>query len=496
MNLVQHILKRAQINPHRIAISAGREERTYAQLMRLVQQVSNGLRHGGHTKRNIAILSGNCIEFAEFVLGVIYAGCVPVLLDPKWPSGERDKVIQQCEPGLIACEGRFAGDLAERYNEIPQLYFGEDQQVGSYCSWLAAFEPDATAEENPELLFIGYTSGTTGFPKGYVRTHLSWLRSFEATEKAFRLNRIKQVLAPGPFVHSLSLFAMMQSLYSLATFHLLPEFDAESVLNLCSREPDMILFVVPAMIDALLRLVASNTAQVSMLALISSGGKWPESSKQRCREMFKETKLYEYYGSSEASYISYLEITGEEQPGSLGKPFDSVHISIRDEQFREVPPGTIGELYIRSEMMFAGYHQLPEETASIFRDGWLRTGDYMLLDQDRHLHLAGRASNMVKSGGLKVFPEEVEAVLLRIPAIREVMVFGKPDDQWGEQVTALIGWNGEQRLSLDEIRNYCHPYLASYKAPKQLVTVEGFIYTSSGKIARQLMKNRVREGMK
>jgi long-chain acyl-CoA synthetase len=232
-----------------------------------------------------------------------------------------------------------------------------------------------------------------------------------------------------------------------------------------------------------------------MLALISSGGKWPETSKQRSRELFKETKLYEYYGSSEASYISYLEITGEEGPDSLGQPFDGVQLSIRDAQFREVPPGTIGELYIRSEMMFAGYHLLPEETASVFREGWLRTGDYMLLDQDRHLHLAGRASNMIKSGGLKVFPEEVEAVLLRIPAIREVMVFGKPDDRWGEQVTALIGWNGEQRLSLDEIRNYCRDYLASYKLPKQLITVERFIYTSSGKIARQRMKDDVREGM-
>lgn len=496
MNLVKLILERAQSVPHRTAVSDGHEERTYAQLRGRVHQVANGLWHDGHTKRNIAILSGNRMEFVEFVLGAIYAGCVPVLLDPKWRQDEIDKVIRLCEPGLIASEERFAVELAERYKEIPQLSFGGDQTAGSYCAWLAAFEPDATAEENPELLFIGYTSGTTGFPKGYMRTHRSWLSSFKATEKAFRLDRIRHVIAPGPFVHSLSLFAMMQSLYSLATFHLLSEFDAKTVLNLCSREPDMILFVVPAMIDALLRQAASDSVQVSMLALISSGGKWPGSSKQRCCEMFQETKLYEYYGSSEASYISYLEITGEEQPDSLGKPFDGVDISIRDEQFRVVPPGTIGELYIRSEMMFAGYHQLPEETDSVYRDGWLRTGDYMFLDQEMNLHLAGRASNMIKSGGLKVFPEEVEAVLLRNPAIREVMVCGQPDDRWGEQVTSLIEWSGNQRLNLDEVRNYCRPYLASYKLPKQLITVEQFIYTSSGKIARQFMKNCVRVGMK
>lgn len=496
MNLVQHILERGQADPSRIAISDGREERTYAQLIRLVQQVSNGLLYGGHRKRNIAILSGNRLEFAEFVLGAIYAGCVPVLLDPKWHPEEMDKVIRLCEPGLIVCEERFAADFAVRYEGIPQLYFGEEKRAGSYGSWLAGLEPDAAAGENPELLFIGYTSGTTGLPKGYKRTHLSWLRSFEATEKAFGLNSMKHVLAPGPFVHSLSLFALMQCLYSRGTFHLLPEFDALSVLNLCSLEPDMILFVVPSMIDALVRLAAATTAPVSMQALISSGGKWSVALKQSCRELFKETKLYEYYGSSEASYISYLEITGQEGPDSLGRPFDGVQISIRDGQFRELPPGTVGELYIRSEMMFTGYHLLPEETANVFREGWLRTGDYMLLDQDRHLHLAGRASNMIKSGGLKVFPEEVEAVLLRIPAIREVMVFGKPDERWGEQVTALIGWNGEQRFSLNQIRDYCRLYLAGYKAPQQLVSVERFLYTSSGKIARQQMMDNVREEMR
>ncbi|MNC63227.1 putative acyl--CoA ligase YhfT [compost metagenome] len=108
--------------------------------------------------------------------------------------------------------------------------------------------------------------------------------------------------------------------------------------------------------------------------------------------------------------------------------------------------------------------------------------------------MAGRTGNMIKSGGLKVFPEEVEAVLLRIPAIREAMVFGLPDERWGEQVTALIEWNGELRLSPDQLRDYCRLYLAGYKTPRQFITVGRFIYTSSGKIARQRMKDEVSGG--
>ncbi|MEK4852206.1 AMP-binding protein [Paenibacillus sp. FSL H7-0756] len=497
MNLAELILERAQQVPHRIAISDGLEELTYAELTERVRRVAGGLRHGGHTEQPIAILSGNRIEFAEFLLGAIYAGCAPVLLDPMWPQAVLEQVIHQCEPGMIISEAQYAAKLAgSSFCGMARLVFDNGQSTGSYREWLSGCGSEASAERHPELLFIGYTSGTTGVPKGYMRTHQSWFNSFRATEQAFGLHQMQHVLAPGPFVHSLSLFALLQSLYSLATFHLLAEFDAARVLEFCSCHPEVILFVVPAMADAMLHHADKTAAKVTMQAIISSGGKWPAASAQRCRERFKGAKLYEYYGSSEASYISYQELTGAEPPDSLGRPFSGVELSTRDGQFREVPPGTVGELYVRSGMMFAGYYGLPEETAQVFRDGWLRTGDYAAMDEEGQLRLAGRAGSMIKSGGLKVFPEEVEAVLLRHPAVREVMVCGFPDDRWGEQVTALIAWSGPQRLALEDIRSYCRPFLDSYKLPGRLISVKEFIYTGSGKIARQLMKSRAEAGMK
>ena len=143
-------------------------------------------------------------------------------------------------------------------------------------------------------------------------------------------------------------------------------------------------------------------------------------------------------------------------------------------------------------MMFLGYHHLPEETAAVFKDGWLILGDYMCMDEDGYLYLAGREKNMIVSGGLNIFPEEVETVLLQLTAIQEVMVLGVPDAYWGEQVTALVKWNGQQRLSIEEIKNYCRQHLASYKAPKKLITVDHFIYTSNGKLARQAMKDYIK----
>ncbi|CAH1210292.1 putative acyl--CoA ligase YhfT [Paenibacillus sp. JJ-223] len=492
MNLAEPILNRATRYPDRIAIRHGSGQLTYSQLTERVGRIAAGLRQHCAPQDMIAILSANRVEFAEVFLGAVQAGCVPVLLDTGWTTNQLEGVIASCKPKVIFGEGARLEEFRTRHDGILCLTFEDKEQTGTYEPWLASHPPTSCVDASNELLFVGFTSGTTGVPKGYMRTHLSWLRSFDATEEAFRLESMEHVLAPGPFVHSLSLFALVQSLYSGATFYVMERFVAQNVMELCSDVRGMVLFVVPAMIDALLQHASAVEHSGSIQALISSGGQWLERSKERCREVFAGTALYEYYGSSEASYISYMDVLREMRPGSLGRPFKGVEISIRNDRFLEVPAGTAGELFLRSPMMFKAYHQLPEETAGAFREGWLRTGDYMYVDQDGYLYLAGRVQNMIKTGGLKVFPEEVEAVLQRIPSIREVMVFGKPDERWGERVTAMIQWHAEvPEWSLDEIKQVCKQYgLAAYKIPKALVTVRRFAYTSSGKIARQLMKEQ------
>ncbi|WP_240546022.1 AMP-binding protein [Paenibacillus artemisiicola] len=480
--------------PDRVAITDSRDSLTYSALAERVQRVANGLKQRGHIHRRVAILMGNRMAFAEIFLGAVYAGYVPVPLDPKWSSVEIHAVLQQCEPGIIFAEESYAHHIRLPIGQAGQVEIVAltQEHTGAYEQWIAAFPPEAELNAGNELLFIGFTSGTTGVPKGYMRTPLSWATSFEATREAFQLD-IKHCMAPGPLVHSLSLFALLQSLYFGATFHLVKRFDAHAVMEVCTAVPGMILFVVPTMIESLLR--QADPGKASIQALISSGGKWSEQSKRQCREAFGgQSKLYEYYGSSEASYISYMDLDEAKKPGSVGRPFSGVELSIRDEQGREVPAGEVGQLYVRSRMTFSGYYRLSEETSAVFQEGWLKTGDYMSADRDGYLYLAGRSMNKMVTGGLNVFPEEVETVMQQLPAVQEVMVVGMPDERWGEKVTAIVQWRGEQRLSLNEVKAYCRHYLASYKAPKQLITVDRFLYTSSGKIARQRMKDFVKEG--
>ncbi|KOR89571.1 AMP-binding protein [Paenibacillus solani] len=489
MNIVQPLLHYASKYPNRVALSHGNEGRTYSALVQRMRQIAKGLQLEGITQDKIAILSANRIEFVEVFLGAIYAGCVPVPLDPKWSSTQIYSVIQECQPRMIFTETRFVKDLVFPTAESVIITLG-DQGEGSYDRWLEALSAETDMGETNKLLFIGFTSGTTGKPKGFMRTHGSWIKSFEATGTAFELDNMKHMIAPGPLVHSLSLFALMQSLTSGATFHIVHQFKASEVLELCQRFPHATLFVVPTMIEAMLQLAIPGKLKIE--AIMSSGGKWTEASKQRSKEVFSGTKIFEYYGSSEASYISYLNIHDERKLNSLGKPFPGVEISIRDANGEEVPEGAAGQLYIRSEMMFLGYYGLPEETNKTIQNGWLILGDVVYMDADGYLYLAGRSKNMMVTGGLNVFPEEVESILLQLPEIHEVMVLGLPDPYWGDQITALVKWTGQQRLSIEDMKHYCRQHTASYKAPKRLITVDEFIYTSSGKIARQAMADYVK----
>lgn len=496
MNLLLPILNYAIKKPDQAAISHAWGTLTYSALVERVQKVACGLQRtdGFAAGDKIAILSNNRVEFVEVFLGTLYAGGVPVVLDPKWSISEVTAVIRQCAPKVLVHDQNLTGIVAGEDGCCERLTFSGDwKQPGSYDAWLAAQESRARMEAAGELLFIGFTSGTTGRPKGYTRTHSSWLRSFEATAQAFDLGPWKQVMAPGPFAHSISLFALMQCLVGGGTFHMQTQFVAADVLKLCASLPGMILYVVPTMIDALLQ--AADGGPYAIGALISSGGLWSERSKERCRERFAGARLYEYYGSSEASYICYAAVSEEQQPGCLGRPFPGVEVSVRDEHFHEVSTGTAGLLYVRSPMLFAGYYGLAKETEAVFRDGWLRTGDYAYMDSSGELYLAGRSQNMIKTGGLKVFPEEVEQVLRRIPSVQEVMVFGKPDEHWGEQVTAIIQWREGQRWSMEDIKSYCLKLLAGYKIPKELIAVDRFCYTSSGKVARQRMIEAMEGGM-
>lgn len=428
-----------------IAIVMGDKKIDYRTLQRDIAQIAHTFQCSQQKK--VALDMPNGYDFLKTFLGAVAAGVVPYLLDPKWSTHEKQQIL---ENHLLDCI--ITAPLNEQPNDTYEL-------------------------REASSLFVGFTSGTTGMPKAYKRSHLSWMESFRVTAKAFSLKNTKHYCAPGPLVHSMTLFAAMQAFVEGKTIHLQTKFNAKQVLTTCQEYPNTALFVVPTMLEAMVQ----TGLQATIDAIISSGAKWQDDSKKRLAKIFPHTAQYEFFGSSEASYISYSDGT---KPDTVGRFFPTVDYTIRDEAFREVEEGL---LYIKSPMIFSGYVDNPKATAEIFHNGWLKVGDIVTVDETGYLTIKGRAKNRIISGGLNIFPEEMEQLLSNHLAIEEVMVCGLEDRYWGEKVVALIQWS-HQPLTYDALKHYCTRYLAAYKFPQEIVTVPRFYYTTSGKIARQKMK--------
>ncbi|AUJ23590.1 AMP-binding protein [Virgibacillus dokdonensis] len=489
MHLIEAIIGHAKCLPNEIALYDGEREITYCKLVQRMKKVAGALQNRGyHSGDKIGIISKNRFAFVEIFLGAVYAGCIPVVLDPKWGKQQTLLVIEKYQP-IVIFEFDALFNVVSSSNTYPKVFSFSNNSLINYEDWVEKHSETVEMKKGNELLFIGFTSGTTGIPKGYLRSHKSWINSFLTTLKSFQLNNMKHVIAPGSFAQSLSLFSLLQSLYFGGTFHIMKAFSMKDFQRHCHFGSELVLFVVPTMVNAMLHNKEYDKANIQ--AIIVSGDKLSEEMKRQLKQSFPYTKIYEFYGSSEASYISYLNIYEEDRPNSVGRPFPGVVVTIRDEHFEKVSVGRTGQLCVRSELMFTGYYQ-SETTSAIFREGWLVTGDNAYMDEEGYLYIVGRQKNRIISGGMNIYPEQVETVLKKIANIDEVMVTGVADKYWGERVVAIIKWQN-QRLLLDEtIKKHCLNHLPSYMVPKQYIAVDKFIYTSSGKIARQKMNEMMK----
>ncbi|MDQ0339331.1 acyl-CoA synthetase (AMP-forming)/AMP-acid ligase II [Caldalkalibacillus uzonensis] len=259
--------------------------------------------------------------------------------------------------------------------------------------------------------------------------------------------------------------------------------------------PVSVLFIVPTMAAAIMQELEHREEVPTahhLQKIISSGAKWQAVDKRKLGTFFPHTGLYEFYGASELSFVSVLSPQDQLSRGaSVGRPFYGVEISIRNQDGQEVAPGEVGQVYVKSDMFFSGYVHDQQATQEVLQGEWATVGDVGTVDEDGYLYLVGRAKNMIISGGLNVYPEEVERVLKQLPCIEEAAVIGVPDDYWGEKVAAVVKFRTGERLEQEEIRQYVRQYLARYKCPREIIEVSTFPYTSSGKIARRKLQEMI-----
>lgn len=347
-----------------------------------------------------------------------------------------------------------------------------------------------------------YTSGTTGKPKGVVRSHESYMAQYLLSNMNMGVRPNDKSMLVMPMCHVNSIyysFAYTCVSASVMVYNML-SFDSEDLLRTMANYKVTFTSLVPThytMILALPDEIKQKYNVDSIRQLLISSAPARKELKLAIMDYFKSAELWEAYGSTEAGLITYLRPEDQmKKLGSIGKEIFGIdRIKLLNEDGQEVPEGEVGELYTRSSNAFNEYWKDPGKTREVFRDAWCTSGDMGRRDQDGYYYLVDRKKNMIITGGENVYPSEVENVVGMHPAVKELAVIGVPDKKWGESIKAVITLH-ENYLPSDELAKeiimFCKDKIAGYKRPKSInfINDDELPRTGTGKILHRLLREK------
>jgi acyl-CoA synthetase (AMP-forming)/AMP-acid ligase II len=357
----------------------------------------------------------------------------------------------------------------------------------------AAGEQEPPPNEQVSGPTMVYTAGTTGNPKGAYRPDGVLLGTILQFIQAFKLGSSDVHLLAGPGYHSApAAFSGLQSIMG-ATCVVMHRFDPERAIQLIEEHGVTSTFMAPTLVKRIVDLPEKVRAKYdvsSMRALIVAAAPFPADIKQRAVEYFGDS-VYEFYGATETGIVTVIgpdELL--EHPQSCGRAFEDVEIRLLDDDGDDVPEGEPGELWSRSQQLLGEYYNKPEATQKNSRDGFFTVGDIAYRDAAGYYYICDRKIDMIISGGVNIYPAEIEAVLLTHPAVEDCAVLGVPDEEWGEVVKAVVRVRDGHSVSADELIALCAANLAGYKRPRSVDFVEDFPRDAAGKLVKRQLRDR------
>lgn len=497
MLLGGHITHNAKRFPHKVALidKAGRSN--YEELEAGANQVGHALlaQGVGHGDK-VAFLASSSREWVEAFFGVVKIGAVAVPLNYRETPEQISMMLEDSGSKVLFVSGQHVhsfGSLIESL-KLPVIKLESLDAFKGNNSNLPHVD-GALSEHDPAVIL--YTGGTTGRSKGVLLSHsnLFWNSLNEIIDTD--MEEGDNTLIATPLHHSAALNCwLLPHLYLGATATLLEKYVTEDVLRVIDKERVTNTFMPPSLArEFVLHPLAKELDVSSMTRWYVGSGILTTNDRNAMKACIPGVKIFYQYGLTEAGPIATVlkEEDYDRAQGSIGRAFQNVEVAIVDDQGNVAPPGEIGEIVLRGPTIMLGYHNRPDATAdAIDKDGWLHTGDLAHMDVNGFVYFYDRLKDMIKTGGLNVYSQEVEAVLAKHEHVREVAVIGLNNERWGEEVTAIVVLHEGVTGSPDLLVAHAREHLASYQLPKRVefIAYEEMPFNHNGKILKRELRQR------
>jgi long-chain acyl-CoA synthetase len=483
--------------PVKIAARDKFRETTYGELNRRVNQLANGLLSLGVRKGDgVALSVGNRIEHLEIIFATAKIGGLAIPLDVKWKALELASVVAAMEPRFIVlqedCVGEFDKAKAlKNLNFVKTVSLSSDLNYSGLLDGQPVDEPAVHVDEDDPFAVL-LTSGTTGFPKGCLATHRTFV--FHCINNAIEkgLGAHDTAILSSPIYFNAGRSFTLGIVYFGGTMILHERFDAEEVLKTIEREKVTYIGAVPTMCERMLHVLESTKYDTSTLRCLAiTGGKVHPTVLETLKNNLTPN-VYRTYASTDSGQMAISKPADmDAKPDAAGRPVWCVDLRIVDEEGKPVKVGDVGEIICHSPLAAHGYYRNLEATNAAFLNGWFYTGDLGYFDEEGFLFVVGRKKDMVKSGGISIYPLEIESVIYSHPAILEAAVIGVPDSEWGEAAKAVVVIKPDANILAEELLGFCKERLSAYKVPKSVEFRASLPHTEVGKVNKVKLRELI-----
>ncbi len=504
LDIGSNIRNNAHKWPKKTALILNETAYPYGELNSRANQIANWLLEAGFSRGDkICIMAENCAEYVEAAIALSQMGVAWVPVNYRFLEGEVAYIANDSGAKGFILDAPRAGVIQRALPWIPGIREDQCLVIGDPVpqgmkSIQEIFRHAGTAEhpihaDENDLLYIGYTSGTTGTPKGALITHRN--RVLTILIRAFHegIPREARTLVVSPIYHTATMTSILGCLYLGGSMVLLPRFDALETLKAIEKYRVNTITMVPTTINRLMEVPEEQFDRFdlsSLKKLTSLASPLLTATKEWVLKKLPQVELFEMYASTETGPITILY--PEDQARKIrcvGQPVTGAQVRILDKDRKDLPPGQVGEIFINSPTCIKGYHHLPKENIACFEGEWISLEDMGKLDEEGYLYIVDRKKDMIKTGGVNVFPVEIEELLMKHPAIQEAAVIGIPDERWGESIKAIAVLKPGCQATEQEIRDFCRQRISDFKVPRSVDFVPDLPKSPFGKILKRVLRD-------